>query len=189
MLGSYGIKTGSKIMMLGDRIAKFPGGSPYGNTSPTFASSHSTAAAGSPRSVAKSKEEQQLDLLEGYEEHVRRELVPKLDHLKAELQRPASVFKDVSYLSREVGELLLQTQLKVDSVVSDNEVNFILCPFQSRALAPSLLTLFHLIDCASKEEASHQIHSRTGRCFGFPKTCHYQEKVYIITPRLYLMLA
>ena len=114
-LGSYGIKTGSKIMMLGDRIAKFPGGSPYGNASPTVATSPSTAA-------AKSKEEQQIELLEGYEDHVKRELVPKLDHLKAELQRPASVFKDVSYLSREVGELLLQTQLKVDSVVSDDEV-------------------------------------------------------------------
>ena len=107
-LGSYGIKNDSKIMMLGDRHAKFP-------TSP-----YSTSSSEQVTSI--SKEQEQLDLLSEYENHVSLTLIPKLNHLKTELANSKSTFKELSFLSRQVGELLLQTQLKVDGVISKDEV-------------------------------------------------------------------
>ena len=107
-LATYGIKNGSKIMMLGDRVAKFD--------SPTYKSPD-------PEVSVKTRQQEQLDLLDSLHYHVSSTLLPKLEHLKSELDVPHSTYKQVSFLAREVGELLLQTQLKVDGVMSDDEVD------------------------------------------------------------------
>ncbi|KAJ3336062.1 hypothetical protein HDU91_001926, partial [Kappamyces sp. JEL0680] len=108
-LASYKVGSGSKIFMMGERELKVP----QKPTSPQPSSTHSSSPVPQPQSL-----EQQLD---GFVEHIQTNLVAKIQTLEREIANPVATHKNLLYSVREAGELLLQTQLKVDGIVSDDE--------------------------------------------------------------------
>lgn len=105
-LSSYGLKNGSKIMMIGDNVFAFDKRPiPQPKTSV-------------PEPVVEFTEEQKMIMaLNELKTHLIDKILPKLDLLHETVGNPSKMtFKELEYLSREVGELLLRLLLKADDI-------------------------------------------------------------------------
>lgn len=75
--------------------------------------------------MKKTKQQELIEKLDEYKTHVDEQLVPKLESLRVEVDNPEATFKTLNYMVKEIGELLLQTQLKVDGVICDDDVEIV----------------------------------------------------------------